>query len=328
MGIDLDRPAPLAPRHAADPGWLGVSLGSDLPDPTIGAQKDSEGVKVIGVLRGSPAQKSGLRTRDRILSVDGKPVATPQDVIAIISALSPGSSLSLAVSRKGQERLLTPSLETRPPDTTLMRLFDGWIGVESIELPPALREHFGAPATAGVMVASVKAGGPAEAAGISVGDVVFEVDGEPFLLKARADRIEENDAGQRRIVDFKTGDAGLGPEKTHRDHGEWTDLQLPLYHLLARDQSPGLQVGFVTLPRNLDKSGYAMAEWDETELAEATEVARDVVRALRCEEFWPPRDAPQFDDGLGDLCLDMLPDRAEKIALSTQPHSDWLGGAK
>lgn len=178
--VGLADPPPAAPtHHASDSGWLGVSLGSYSPDPTLGTEKAPEGVKVIGVLRGSPAQKSGLRTRDRILSVDGKAVSTPQAVIAIISALSPGSSVSLAVSRKGQERLLTPILETRPSDASLMKLFDGWIGVESIDLPPALREHFGAPAEAGVMVSAVKAGGPAEAAGISVGDVVFEVDGEP-----------------------------------------------------------------------------------------------------------------------------------------------------
>ena len=111
--------------------------------------------------------------------VDGKTVSTPKEVIAIVSSRSPGGALSLGVSRKGHERFLTPSLETRPSDTSLMKLLDGWIGVESIDLPTALREHFGAPAHAGVMISAVIPGSPAEAAGINVGDVVFEVEGEP-----------------------------------------------------------------------------------------------------------------------------------------------------
>src|SRR5436309_4839252 len=119
--------APAPP--ASGSGWLGVSLGSDSPDARLGAERAPEGVKVVGVVHGSPAQKSGVRARDRILSVDGKAVSTPQEMIAIVSSHSPGSSLALAVSRKGQERLLIPTLETRPSDTSLTKLLDGWIGV-------------------------------------------------------------------------------------------------------------------------------------------------------------------------------------------------------
>jgi serine protease Do len=172
-------PAPAGGSSPTEAGWLGVSLGSSAAEPGLGLEGTAEGVKVIGIAHGSPAQRAGLRVRDVILSVDGKPVSTPKDVIAIVTSLAPGATLSLNVSRKGQERLVTPSLATRPTDASLMKMFDGWIGVEAIELPSALREHFGAPADAGVMISAVKASGPAEAAGLAVGDVVFEMDGEP-----------------------------------------------------------------------------------------------------------------------------------------------------
>lgn len=176
VGLAALAPPPASSAPAS--GWLGVSLGPQSSDPGTATTVESEGVKVLGVVHGSPAQKAGLRARDLILSVDGKAVSTPKDVIGIVSSLPPGSSLSLNVSRRGQERLVTPSLVERPSDASLMKMYDGWIGVEAIELPPALREHFGAPADSGVMVSSVKAGSPAEAAGIGVGDVLFEVEGE------------------------------------------------------------------------------------------------------------------------------------------------------
>ena len=170
-------PAPAAP--ASEPGWLGVSLGTSDAEPGVGMEGAAEGVKVIGIAHGSPAQKAGLRVRDIILSINGEPVSTPREMIAIVTSLPPGASLTLNVLRKGQERLVTPSLESRPTDAALTKMFNGWIGVEAIDLPPSLRQHFGAPVEAGVMISAVHDGSPAEAAGLDVGDVVFEVDGEP-----------------------------------------------------------------------------------------------------------------------------------------------------
>ncbi len=55
----------------------------------------------------------------------------------------------------------------------------GWIGVRMTGLSPELREYFGAAEDRGVLVAEVVAGGPAEVAGVEVGDVIVEVAGDP-----------------------------------------------------------------------------------------------------------------------------------------------------
>lgn len=55
----------------------------------------------------------------------------------------------------------------------------GFLGVELSELTPELRAHFGAPESAGVMVARVTAGSPAEKAGLKVGDIITSLDGKP-----------------------------------------------------------------------------------------------------------------------------------------------------
>src|SRR5438093_1301712 len=86
-----------------------------------------------------------------------------------------GARLVLPLILVASVRLADPRASAPAPPAS----GSGWLGVESIDLPPALREHFGAPANAGVMISAVVAGGPAEAAGVRVGDVVFEVEGEP-----------------------------------------------------------------------------------------------------------------------------------------------------
>ena len=54
----------------------------------------------------------------------------------------------------------------------------GFLGVQLTPLTPELRVHFGVPEDIGVMVARVEEGGPAEAAGIRVADILSAIDGE------------------------------------------------------------------------------------------------------------------------------------------------------
>ena len=54
----------------------------------------------------------------------------------------------------------------------------GYVGVRLVDLTPELREYFGVPKDAGVLVGSVETDSPAAKAGLKVGDVVTAVDGE------------------------------------------------------------------------------------------------------------------------------------------------------
>ena len=54
----------------------------------------------------------------------------------------------------------------------------GFLGVSIVDLTPELREYYGADKNAGILVGSLEDNGPAEKAGIKVGDIITAVDGK------------------------------------------------------------------------------------------------------------------------------------------------------
>jgi membrane-associated protease RseP (regulator of RpoE activity) len=55
----------------------------------------------------------------------------------------------------------------------------GRLGTSVVTMTEELRQHFGAPVDAGLLVSKVEADSPAAKAGVKVGDVLTRVDGEP-----------------------------------------------------------------------------------------------------------------------------------------------------
>jgi serine protease Do len=186
----------MAPSFAADAknepagAWLGVMLGSVFGNADRGGEAgEPSGVPIRFVVEDSPAAEAGLRAGDEILSVDGEQVETSAELLALLRGKSAGSWVPLTVDRRGSDRDLRIRLGSRPTSTKKLELRRGWVGVQAIDLTPALREHFGAPADHGVMISEIAAGSPAEAAGFVLGDVVYEVQGYPVRSTKALDRM-------------------------------------------------------------------------------------------------------------------------------------------
>lgn len=148
-------------------------------------------------------------------------------------------------------------------------------------------------------------------------EAVLDVEGEPFTLHGRVDRIDAHPQLGYLVLDYKTGDMGRSPEEVHRTgrKGEraWADLQLPLYRRLAGSlgiEAQGVRLGYLCLPRDLGAPTLLEAEWSEMELAEAEAVALRVIREIRAGNFWPPNPAPPlYSDDFTGICLDRCLDR-------------------
>jgi thiol-disulfide isomerase/thioredoxin len=96
------------------PGWLGVAMGTR---PSI-----DPGIAVQHVVRGSPAEKAGLKEADRIVRVDGGTVADAAEVTRVVARHSPGSSVSVTVVRESKEVTLTATVASRPTSTDIARM--------------------------------------------------------------------------------------------------------------------------------------------------------------------------------------------------------------
>jgi len=85
---------------------------------------------VIGeVSTGSPAQRAGLRTNDRIVSVDGEPVRTWAEFVELVRS-RPGEQLQLLVERDGEQVTLAPVAGTeRELNVDMERVEIGRLGV-------------------------------------------------------------------------------------------------------------------------------------------------------------------------------------------------------
>jgi hypothetical protein len=142
---------------------------------------------------------------------------------------------------------------------------------------------------------------------------VLDVDDKPMGLRGRIDRIDVNSAsGVRAILDYKSSDAARNPEKEHQRAGQWVDLQLPLYRHLAHSLgiTGPVQLGFVLLPKDVTKVTFCLAHWSDAELAQADEIARDVVRKIRDGHFWRPTEPPpDFFEEFASICQDNVFDK-------------------
>lgn len=107
-----DPPEPPSAPRLAGPPWMGVGMdkGSDL------------GVRVEQVVRGSPAERAGLKIGDRIVSVDGNRVTAPAEVTKAVSTHKIGESVTLSVERTGSAIQASVVLASRPSPDDLVRM--------------------------------------------------------------------------------------------------------------------------------------------------------------------------------------------------------------
>jgi len=92
----LEARAFLAPDS---PGRWGIGIRADSANPTAAL--------VVAIRAGSPAERGGLRLKDRIVEIDGTPITGQQDMMQRLAAIGKSSAVDVTVSRKGQYVRLT-----------------------------------------------------------------------------------------------------------------------------------------------------------------------------------------------------------------------------
>ncbi|MDC7690405.1 DegQ family serine endoprotease [Vogesella indigofera] len=167
--------------------------------------KEPQGALINSVEKGGPAELAGLRAGDVVLSVNRDSVQASADLPRLIGAIKPGSRVELGVWRNralSRVTVLTVALQEEDP-RTVDRAYHGHqqqdgdamnrTGLSVQLLAPQLAQQLGV--KFGLQVRQVE--GPAQRAGIVVGDVIIGVAGSELTsVKQLQDAIAATPAGQ------------------------------------------------------------------------------------------------------------------------------------
>jgi S1-C subfamily serine protease len=107
--VDALRPSVPSPGATSLRGWIGVSLQPIVvPDHLLSRAGQSSGRMVVGLNKGGPAEISGMRVGDVLLSLNGTSASGPQALRAFLEAGQAGTSVEVRLLRDG--KVLTTDL--------------------------------------------------------------------------------------------------------------------------------------------------------------------------------------------------------------------------
>jgi serine protease Do len=164
-------------------GYLGVELQELEPDLVqLLGLREGHGAMVLDLREGGPGERAGLRRWDVITALGGRPLADGDQLIRLVSALPPGTSVTLSVIRDRQALELTARLEQRDVEDAGADAAAGppaaggdALGLVVGELSRRAQQRLKVPAGhAGVLVQEVRGAAPGLDA-VAYGDLVVEV---------------------------------------------------------------------------------------------------------------------------------------------------------
>jgi serine protease Do len=167
-------------------GWLGVSIQevtSDLAEEF--GVKDLKGALVSGVMKGSPAEKAGIKQGDVVLQYNGKVVEDTGHLRNMVSQTLKGTTVTVKVLRQKKEIELPVVVAELPkklaepaPDEEARNEQESTAltGIVVHEITPDIARRFGLDEDAkGVLIIKVDQGSRAFEAGLRPGDIVMQI---------------------------------------------------------------------------------------------------------------------------------------------------------
>ncbi|MDI3543608.1 MAG: serine protease DegQ [Candidatus Atribacteria bacterium] len=159
--------------------WLGVVIQNLTPEVADKfGLKEAKGALVADISPDSPAEKAGIKRGDVILRVDEVEIPDINTLQQTIRSHRPGDVVNVEIWRDGKTITLRVTLAELEEtiSTPVPEKID--LGLEVEEITSDLAEKYALREKSGVVVVGIKAGGPADDAGLRPGDVILEVNRE------------------------------------------------------------------------------------------------------------------------------------------------------
>jgi len=185
-------------------GWLGM---------TVVEEPGKHSAQVVDVYPGGPAAAAGLRSGDRVTTINGRPVDSYLQLLRKISLLAPGTLVRMGVQRGTAAREFTARVAERPvrptPATSSSGSLDSQgdldrLGLTVSDLDSESASRVGARSPFGAWVVQVVPNGPAAKAGVRLGDVVVEAAGQRVAsVESFRSALAERSAGSRLTLEVE-----------------------------------------------------------------------------------------------------------------------------
>jgi Do/DeqQ family serine protease len=162
---------------------IGVTVQSVTSDLAKSLRlSDVHGALVSSVTEGGPAAKAGVQQSDVIVKLNGQDVEDSNQLRNHVSALSPGTTVTLDLIRQGSPRQVSVTLGELPATDRAdagQPSKDDDLGMTLAPMSPMVARQFQIPTTVrGVAVTDLDPAGAAARAGIRPGDVVRQINGQ------------------------------------------------------------------------------------------------------------------------------------------------------
>jgi serine protease Do len=190
----------ISPSHKVTRGAIGISFREGLSGAVGRVYGFKNGVLVQTVTPGGPSDKAGLKPRDIIISIDGRPIKDGNDLVEEIASRHPGTTVRIGYLRDGKQADTVVTIGDRDKVTAEQVADDeeapaekgdsslNKLGLLVREITPATAAKLG---SGGVVIQQVRPGSFADQQGLEPGLVITRINKLPTTSKDQFDKVVE-----------------------------------------------------------------------------------------------------------------------------------------
>ncbi len=157
--------------------WIGIEiqpLTPSLMEHFGFKSKRQGGVLINNVIKGSPAQKAGIKRGDILITIDGEKLYSVDEYREYLSDYMPEDKIEMKLFRKGKILKVIVKAGIFPPEFSIDYFYMHLgIRVDSI----GMAERFSTGTKEGIIIRDIRPGSEAQRIGLRVGDIILKING-------------------------------------------------------------------------------------------------------------------------------------------------------